>query len=225
MRALDALRALARGERVADALLPPCRLEALGAEHHGEEAVVASFRRAPLQLSDAADVVEAEGQIALFEGDTALFADLHGRHIARLWRLGPGEPAAREPAIGVPFDTDLVQSRRGLAARAEDHPQLSAAGFAAIEAIGAQIAHGWSPQDGPAQLRVRPFLLRAFTAGAQGAALFAVHRLGGGAVRSTGFAYAAARFRTGGGGGDARIIRDIAGEAGAVAAEWRPRAA
>ena len=92
MSALTALRRITAGERPHGELLPPCRLEAFGVEVYGEEAIVQSFRSVPLEISASADVIVAEGHIALFEGEHALFADLHGEDIARIWRLGPGNP-------------------------------------------------------------------------------------------------------------------------------------
>jgi len=229
MSALTVLRKIAAGERPHGELLPPCRLEAFGVEVYGEEAIVQSFRRAPLAISPSAEVIEAKGHIALFEGEHALVADLHGEDIARIWRLGSGTPATgelgiNEPAIGVPFDPDLWQSRRDVALRREDHPALSADGAAAAEAVGRELARA-QPSDGESgDYRVRPFLLRAFSAGERGAALFAIYRLGPLAQRSAGFSLAAASFQVAGGKlSGYTVIRDQAGEAAVLEAVWRPR--
>ena len=224
MSALTALRRIAAGERPHGELLPPCRLEAFGVEVYGEEAIVQSFRRAPLQISASAEVIVAEGHIAVFEGEHALVADLHGEDIARIWRLGPGEPAIGEPAIGVPFDPDLWQSRREVALRREDHPALSEHGAAAVEAIGRDLARNWQSGGDPGDYRVRPFLLRAFSAGERGAALFAVYRLGPLAQRSAGFSLAAASFQVADGKlSGYTVIRDLAGETAVHETLWRPR--
>ena len=224
MSALTALRRIADGERPNGELLPPCRLEAFGVEVYGEEAIVQSFRSAPFEISASAEIIAAEGHIAVFEGEHALFADLHGEDIARIWRLGPGEPATGEPAIGVPFDPDLWQSRREVALRREDHPALSKNGATAVEAIGRDLARKWQSGGGPGDYRVRPFLLRAFSAGERGAALFAVYRLGPLAQRSAGFSLAAASFQVAGGKlSGYTLIPDQAGETAVHGAVWRPR--
>ncbi len=222
MSARTALLALAAGQRPAGALLPPVRLHAGGAELFGEEAAVHAFRRAPIVFSDAAEVLEADGHVAIFEGENALFASTYGDLIARIWRLGPGEPGAVEPAIGVPFDTDLRQSRVDVAFRAEDHPALAADAAAAVVAIGANLAHGWAAGEGEGAYRTRPFVLRAFSNGDRGAALFALFRLGPDAVRSAGFSFAAVRFRFDGSGvAEHHVVRDLSGEAAVGAAPWR----
>lgn len=224
MSAVTALRSLAQGERPRGDLLPPCRLEAFGTEAYGEEAIVQSFRRAPLTLAARADVVEAPGHLAIFDGDDVLVADLYGDAIGRIWRLGDGEPMAAEPALGVPFDPDLVQARTDVALRAADHPALAAEALVHVEAIGRAIARGWTAEDGAGAYRTRPFLIRAFSSGADGVALFAVHRLGPDAVRTSGFAYAAARFRTADGRlASHHVVRDRAGERAVAAAPWRAR--
>lgn len=226
MSAKAALLALAAGQRPAGALLPPVRLHAGGAEYFGEEAVVHAFRGAPIAFSSAAEIVEANGHIAIFEGENALVASLYGDLIARLWRLGPGAPGELEPALGVPFDTDMRQSRVDVAFRAEDHPALTANAAAAVESIGRDIAHGWSEGHGAGAYRTRPFVIRAFSNGDCGAALFALFQLGSDAVRSAGFTFAAARFNF----ADSdvteyQIVRDLAGEAAVAAATWRTRVA
>ncbi len=222
MSAKAALFALAAGQRPGGALLPPVRLHAGGTELFGEEAVVHDFRRAPIAFSSAAEIVEANGHIAIFEGDRALVTSLYGDFIARIWRLGPGAPGAVEPALGVPFDTDMRQSRVDVAFRAEDHPALAAAAVPAVEFIGRDLAHGWSEGQGKSAYRTRPFVIRAFSNGDRGAALFALFQLGPDAVRSAAFTFAAARFRfVGSEVTECEIVRDGAGEAAVAAATWR----
>lgn len=250
LNALTHLRRLAAGHRPDGELLPPARLQAFGVEFIGEEAIVHSFRQAPLVLASDADVIAANGHLAVFDGASVLFADLYGEDIARLWRLGPGEPGSAEPFIGVPFDPDLWQARRDVALRAADHPALSSEGVDAVAAIGRDLARRWplnggraSSADGAshplgaseaADYRVRPFVLRAFSVGAdaadaaagdgQGAALFAVYRLGPAAERTAGFTLAAAHFHVSGGQlAGYTLVRDVAGEAALAAAPWQPR--
>jgi len=223
MSAIKNLRALATGERPVDALLPPVRLFAGGTEYFGEEAILHAFRRDPLTLSTTAEVVETEGHVAIVDRDAALFAALHGDRIARIWRLGPGEPGEAEPAIGVPFDTDLRQARCDVAFRPEDHPALGPQGAEAVKAIGRDLAHGWdAAEDQVSAYRRRPFAIQAFDDGDHGAVLFAFHQLGPDAVRSSGFAFAAATFRMGSDRRAARhIVRDAAGEAAIARRPWR----
>lgn len=225
MSAAAALRALAAGQRPDDALLPPVRLLAGGAEYFGEEAVLHAFRRAPLLLSETAETIETEGHLALFDDDAALFASLYGQRIARIWRLSKGEPGQGEPMIGVPFDTDLRQARRDLAFRPEDHPALAPDAFGAVEAIGRDLAYGWDASgDEPGPYRIRPFAIQAFSRGDRGAVLFAVHELGGDTVRSSGFTFVGASFRLSAGGvQDRQIVRDRAGESAIERRIWRTR--
>jgi hypothetical protein len=224
MNALTALSNIAAGSRPRGELLPACRLEAFGVEVYGEEAIVQSFRQAPLEIPASAQVVRVPGHIAVFDSGYALFADLYGEDIARIWRLGTGLPAHAEPAVGVPFDPDLWQARRDLAWRREDHPQLSEAGAGAVHAIGCDLARHWEPGSGPGDYRIRPFLLRAFDGGEGGAALFAVYRLGPSAQRSAGFSLVAASFQLAGGAlASYAVVRDLAGEAAVQQAPWLPR--
>ncbi len=214
----------ARGERPRDALLPPCRLEGMGTRAYGEEAIVNHFRAVPLTGLDAADVVVSRSHVGIFAGKAALIAETYGHGIQRIWRLDPGDPLDAEPDIGVAFDTDLFQARRDVAFRREDHPEMQSDGFEIIEDIGYGLAHGREAGDAAPAWRVRPFLLRAFSDGTSGVALFAVHRLGPGAIRSAGFSFAAARFVLG---EDRKqqphLVRDRAGEKAVEKAQWLSR--
>ena len=140
MSTLEVIRSVARGERPNGELLPPCRLEASGAEFYGEEAIIQRFRISPFKISDRATVVHGQRHLAVFENDTALIADLFDGKASRLWRLGPGPAAAAEPALDVPFDADLNQARGDVAMRAEDHPDISAEVFSCLEQIGRRLA-------------------------------------------------------------------------------------
>ena len=224
MRAVYALKMLARGNRPRDALLPPCRLEGLGTRAYGEEAIINQFRVAPMEGLEAAQVITSPSHIAIFAGDEALVADVFDERMLRIWRLGPGEPLPAEPAIGVAFDTDLFQSRRDVALRWEDHPELDETARETLAQLGYRIAHGHDEGERLPAWRIRPFLLRAFSAGGLHAALFAVHRLGPGTERSAGFSLAAANFRDGEDGTQSsRITRDLAGEKAVARSPWCTR--
>lgn len=223
MSSLATLKRIAAGHRPTGEILPSCRMEAGGAEIYSEEAIVEAFRAAPLLLGDEARALETDRHLAVFAGDTVLFADVYGANIARLWRLGPGEPFTQEPSIGVPFDPDLMQARGDLAIRGEDHPQLSAAGADGLAKVGRQLSRDWTPDQGPAPYRVRAFLIRAFSKDDASAGLFALYRMGGGAVRTSGFSYAAALLPAGG--GEPLIVRDDAGDAAVATRPWTPRVA
>lgn len=222
MSSLEALAQLAAGKRPDADLLPASRLEALGAEFFGEEAIVQAFRQAPMPFSPQAVAVRTERNLAVFERDSAMIADVFGSHIARIWRLGPGGPLTAEPAIGVPFDPDLLQSRGDLAFRTEDHPLLAAAHASRLVAAGQGLARDWTGDEGAVPYRVRTFLLRAFSDADSTAGLFSVHRLGGGSARSVGFSYAAILLPHGDG-VEPLVVQDRAGQSACEAAQWTPR--
>jgi len=169
-------------------LLGNCKLEWAGTEIYGEEAIAEAFRAAPLSGDENTLFIESAHNAAWFANGSALFADLYDGRIGRLWRLGAGEPPAREPAVSVAFDPDLRQQRGAVLARAADHPLLDLAHLAPLEAAAAKLI---AAPVGDSQHRARAFLFRAFSSGEQAAALFAVHRLSGGEVRSSSFAFAA----------------------------------
>jgi hypothetical protein len=214
MSGLETLRMLAAGERPASGLLHTARLSAFGSKFYGAEAIVEALQRDPRPLSDAAQVLAASGHIAIFDGDTAIFADLHREQVGRIWLLGNGQPAARETALSVAFDPDLAQARGDVFAAVSDHPSLEPDAFEQVLSAGRTIAN-----DDPTSYRTRAFCVRAFGSPAQGAALFAVHRLADQPVRTSGFAMAAAHWAPGG----LTIIRDRSGEAALTEAAWTPR--
>ena len=214
MSAVETLRMLAAGARPASGLLHTARLEAFGVEVYGEEAIVDSFRRAPFDLSDAAKIVVAIGHIAIFDGETALFADLSGESIARIWCLGDGDPVESEPQISVVFDPDLAQSRGDVFMAASDHAALAADAVESTMLAGRAIA-----RDDPDSYLTRAFAIRAFGTAAEGAALFAVYRLAGKPDRTSGFAMAAARWTPDG----LQIVRDHVGEDAVAERAWTPR--
>lgn len=212
MSAGVALRQLARGEHPGEALLHTARLEALGAEYYGEEAILASFRADPLDLGAGAVLLEAPGFCVVIDGQTALFAELTGDNIARLWRLGSGAPGAAEAAVAVAFDPDLSQSHGAVMFAPCDHPAL--AGDAAERVVAAATALTCDPA-----LRTRVFVIRASGDSKQGAALYAVYRLEGSGPLKSGFAMALSWWTPAGDG----TIRDRAGEAAVAVRVWTPR--
>lgn len=158
----------------------------------------------------------------MFADEAVLIADTYNDRLLRIWHIGAADPCPAEPSIGVAFDTDLFQERRDVAWRPEDHPQLDTGAFEALREIGYGIAHGRAGAEGPAHWRTRPFVLRAFSDGPTTAALFAVHRLGSGQERSTGFSFAAARFMFGSErAAEPKVVRDHAGEKAVEQTVWR----
>jgi hypothetical protein len=214
MSASETLRMLAAGERPGAGLLHIVRLEAFGVESYGEEAVVEVFSRHPLKFSDELVIAEAPGHIAAFDGANALIGDLYGNNISRLWRLGGGQPFEAEAGISVVFDPDLAQARGDVFFTASDHPALAT--DAADRAIDAGRA---ITRDSDKRYRSRAFTVRAFGTATEGIALFAVYRLSGAPVRTSGFAMAAAHWTPDG----LHIFRDFAGEQGVAERAWTPR--
>jgi hypothetical protein len=218
MSAFETIRCLATGTRPISGLLHTARLSALGVEAYGEEAIVESFRAAPLDLSDAATIVEAPGHLAIFDGDNALFADVAVGGIARLWRLSAAEPVPDEAGIAVVFNPDLSQARGDIFFAASDHPALATDAEAAMMRAGRALTHD-PAEDDMVTFRARAFVSRAFGDASDGAALFAVYRLRGGPTRQSGFAMAAAHWNADG----MEIVRDKAGEDAIALRDWTPR--
>lgn len=218
MSALDTIRQLATGSRPTSGLLHTARLSALGIEAYGEEAIVESFRTAPLDLSEAPKIVEAPGYLAIFDGDNALFADIATGGVARLWRLSAAEPVPDEPGIAVVFNPDLTQTRGDIFFAVSDHPALATDAETAVIRAGRALTHD-PAEDDTATFRARAFVTRAFGDARCGAVLFAVYRLAGAPARQSGFAMAAARWSA----DDVEIVRDIAGEKAIALCDWSPR--
>ncbi|WP_425228912.1 hypothetical protein [Sphingomonas sp.] len=202
--------ALAAGRRPADdGLLGNTLLEWGAGEAYGEEAILELFRAAPFAPGDGAVLIESARSVAWVGADAALVADLYDGRIGRLWRLGPGAPPAAEPAVAVAFDPDLQQQRGEVYARADDHPDLAATAIPQVLAVGEALI----ALLGPAH-RARAFLTRAFSADRCTVALFAIHHLSAGAVRTAGYDHALALI-------DGETVRLI-GER-AARAPWTPR--
>jgi hypothetical protein len=209
---MQALQTIAAG-RPDPALLGNCRLEWGEGEAYGEEAILELFRAAPMALGQGVTIATPTA-LAWIGAEEALVADLYDGHVGRLWRMGAGPAPAPEPAVAVAFDPDLHQQRGAVLFRAEDHPELDPAAAPDVLAAGGLLLDG--VMDG-AMHRARAFVLRAFTGPAGTVALFAIHRLTGGAVRGAGFLHAAALIE----GGATRLVID--GAASASVKPWVPR--
>ena len=184
MSAIAAIAAIAMGG-TPEQLLHSCRLEVGGFDAFGVEAISDAFRTDPVSL-DGATIAEDPMHFAAVTGDQALFADLYDGNIGRLWRAGRPAPHAPEPFVAVPFDPDLTQARGDIQFASSDHPNLADGEARAREAGLAILAHD------PGAWRSRGFCLRAFGNAGRGAALFAVYRMSGERVRTSGFGYAVA---------------------------------
>jgi hypothetical protein len=213
MKAVETLRALVSGARPASGLLHTARLEGFGVEAYGEEAIIELFRREPFEFAKNVSVIQAPGHIAICDESITLFADLCGDNIARLWRLGDGQPVACEPGISVAFDADLAQARGAVFFNASDHPALAA------DCVDAATASGQSLLKTTSAYRARAFAIRAFGTPQSFAVLFAVYQLTGEHVRTSGFSLAA----TVGGLDGIRCIKDVVGRAAVEARPWTPR--
>ncbi len=211
------LRALAAGDRLpGGTVLQNARMSACGRELYGEEEILALFARDPLGSDLRA--LAGERLAVLYSEREALFAELSGAHVARLWRLGPGEPLDVEPAISVPCDADLIQACGGLMLDPSDHPDLAAADVARLEAAGPDIAGAWRGGESPGVLRARSFCLRAFSTGGAVAGLFGVSIVAGASTRISGFVHAAAVIE-----GGTLIVPDAAGWDALQRSVWQPR--
>ncbi len=224
MSAVQTLFTIARGDRPDGHLVPSCRLEMSGAEFYGEEAIVSAFRKSDLGVSDNANVIESASNIAIFDGEMVLFADILNDNVCRIWCLSNGEPIEAEPAIGVPFDPDMNQKRGDVIVSASDYPELDEEVLQHVEMIGREISRRGTAGQGQFDYRTRAFLLRAFNNRNYGAALFAVHRLSSGTVRTAGFSYVAARFQTDGEKlASHSVVQDVSGEKAVESKPWRSR--
>lgn len=213
MSALETLQTMAGGGRPGSGLLHTARMEAFGEDVYGEEAILERFRRDPFAFSEKARAIEVPGHIALHDDNIALVADLAGDNIARIWRLGGGQPAVCEPAGSVAFDPDLAQARGDLFFSASDHPALAA------ECVQAAIASGESFLQSITAYRARAFVIRAFGEPQSFALLVAVYQLSGEHVRTSGFSMAAAVCTA----GELDFVTDVAGQAAVEARPWTPR--
>jgi hypothetical protein len=214
MSALETLRALASGQRPEAGLLHNCRLDALGTEAYGEEAIVSRLRRSPLTFTERAEVVESTSHIVLLEANSAVFADLWAGNIARIWLLSEGEPETGEAGISVPFDPDQTQARGDVFFALSDHPGLSADAAERVRSAGRALVDAY-----PHSMRTRAFAIRAFGTVSRGAALFAGLQMTGTESGTAGFAMAVISWH----GDTVTTIRDYAGEQTINLKPWTPR--
>ena len=214
MTACDLLSRLAGGEFLDRGdVLQTGRLTAAGGEAYGEAAIVAAFRQAPLDLSDANWTVGEEA-VAALAAEGAVFADLADGRIARLWRIGAPPPAPTGQTIAVPFDPDLAQVRRDVAFDPADFPGLSPDAARIVTDSGRSLARAWRP---PAGDGTRAIVIRAFETATEVASLFAIIRAGDGPTPAFGYAIAV----TPRSGAASRIAVD---PAAAVSVDGRPSA-
>lgn len=187
MSAIDHLRTVGRGETPPDdGLLGNARCGWGRGELLGEEAILAAFCTRPFADDDAIAVESARGA-ALLGRDDALLADVYSGRIGRMWRVGRGIALPPEPAIDISFDPDMHQQRGDVLFRAEDHPELSAAGATWV-LEGAQGYVGQLRKGGA--LRSRAFIMRAFADTKMAAALLAVYTMSNETSRAAAFSYA-----------------------------------
>ncbi len=196
MSGLDNLSALANGTRPADdGLIGNTRFVWGTNELLGEEAILAEFSARPFNLGEELFSVETPQAAAFIGSSGALFADLYGGRIGRLWRIGAGIAPSSEPAIDVAFDADMRQERGDLSFRAEDHPNLDSSAAEGLLSAGRDIIDGLR---GEGKLRVRGYVIRAFGDTQASAALLSLFTLSNGTRRSASFSYAAIGVRSDG---------------------------
>ena len=169
------LNAVAAATSATDRIvLHNCRLDGAGTEAFGREAirtVLAAARFAPHGRT-----VIALHTAALFDNThRALFADVYGDYVARLWLLAPDSVSDAIPErTATPFDPDLDQRGGGIAFDAADYPDLVADDASHI----VHAAMEWLRPIGPAGLTcLRPVILRACSNEHGAAALIAVNAL------------------------------------------------
>jgi len=188
MSALAHLRTLARGIRPAnDGLLGNARCAWGASELLSEEAILAAFAARPFDIEGELLAVETPQGSALIGEGSALVADLYGGRIGRLWRVGGDLAQPTEPAIDVAFDPDMRQERGDLIFRYEDHPDLNPAAAGSLSTAARSLVERVGA-DG--KLRVRGFVVRAFSDPQASAALLSLYTLDNESSRSASFSYA-----------------------------------
>ena len=230
--AIEALRTLLAGRLPQHGgLLESARLAGLEGEAFGQEAIVAAFARARLDVCVDTDCLQTEGYLAVFDGTRAVLADLYAERLARLWCVGmPAVARTAPPPIAVPFDPDLAQMRGSVLFSRTDHPDLAedhAIHVAAV--VGAQLAaldtrsrdtESGAPQAAPA-FRKRAFVRRAFSVGERTAVLCAVAEWADAASRLLAVRGLALSFRV----SDSRPVQVASvADLGPVDTSWQPRA-
>lgn len=195
MSPIDHLHAIARGEAPADdGLLGNARCRWGRGELVGEESILAAFCARSFATGDDTIAITTPTGAALIGQDDALIADVYDGRVGRLWRVGQGLAWPDEPGIDVAFDPDMRQLRGDVCFRAEDHPELDAAGAERLVAAARQ--HVDQLRRAGA-LRVRAFVLRAFGDADRAAALLSVHVMSNASNRSAAFGHAIIGFGSG----------------------------
>jgi hypothetical protein len=213
MSGLDHLRTLSDGNLPSDdGLLGNARCAWGRGDLVSAESIVAAFVARPFDLEGDLLAVETKESAALIGDDGALFADLYGSRIGRLWRVGDKSPNAAEPAIDIAFDADMRQDRGDVSFRAEDHLSLDpAAAEQLLKASRAYIEQ--RRRDG--RLRVRGFIVRALGDRDRCAALLSLYTLSNDNPRVACFSFAAIGI---GPSGEVRTAQDKPDPR-----EWTPR--
>lgn len=152
-------------------VLHNCRFDGAGASVYGREAILEQFRKQPCASEDV-HLVRCRRFAALFaraEGrGVALFADLYGEHIARLWYLASTPLALRRASrVDVPFDPTFGQLAQSVAFDPADHPELMSEHVPRVMAMADGASMGRSTR----LMRPRSFVLRAFSHGESTAVL------------------------------------------------------
>lgn len=187
MSALEHLRSVAGGEAPADdGLLGNARCAWGRGEILGEEAILAAFCAKPYALESVL-AVETAQSTALISNNDAMVADIYDGRIGRLWRVGHDIASAPEPAVDVPFDSDLRQIRGDVYFRAEDHPELDHAASERILSAARTHVEQVRKSGG---LRVRAFVVRAFGTSEASAAVLSVYAMSNEPSRTAAFSYA-----------------------------------
>ena len=181
------LRALATGSVDPLHVWGGCRLEHATGDAFGIEAIGAALQRSPVQ---ADGYVECPSQCVLIGDGAALFADVIGDVVVRVWRTGSPISLDSEPAVRTAFDPDLAQARGGIVFDPDDHPDLAEDAYAKIIASGRALL-----AERDAAFRVRGFVIRAFGDASAGAALVALVSLGEHRARTPGLARAIVVWR------------------------------
>lgn len=226
------LRGVLAGEGAATAaVLHNCRFDGAGSSVYGREAILDLFRSTPMAL-DNARLVAGARFAALFGSSAgnsvALFADIYAGNIARLRFLGPVCLARRSAArIDVPYDPALGQHAALVAFEPNDHPELPPEHRARVLTAAERFSEHRCADDAAlarasAQLvRMRSFVLRAFSSGREAAMLLMVA-----ALRSDGRAglvqFAAAAWLPSDAPQDGTVVVDEGECAAALMRDWQP---
>ena len=221
---------LAHGTDGAGALLHNCRLEGAGGSLYGREGIL-DWMRARTHNFEFVQLAQGRRGAALFASDAsgpvALFADLEGERITRLWYLSAqGSPGPQPMRIDVPYDPSFGQPPSGAAFHADAHPDLLPAHVARVSAWVSE-PFSVDSRDGTLMTgiagvaRLRCYLLRAFSDAGVAAvlAIGVAHRSDGraGLLHVPIAARLPSEQLT-----EARVVIDEAERSAQLARSWRP---